>query len=142
MKTPLIGLIFGAAIATSAVAQADVEARIQPTSLSFAGGQNYTNAVLMVTGPNEYEHEATAARGLPIFRLQSAGRLLDGYYQFSLVAATDKTVPIKKPIDNGRGPDAPTTQKVPFSMYGAFRVEKGRLLEVESGGESGGDSDG
>lgn len=134
-------LALGLAIAAPAHAAPEVEARVQATSISFSGGQNYTNAVLTVTGPNDYQKEETATRGLPIFRLQTAGRLVDGYYSFSLVAATDEAIPIQSKLDNGRGPDAPKTEYKSFSMYGAFMVEQGLIQPAETEG-NGTDGDG
>ncbi|MDJ0826859.1 MAG: hypothetical protein QNJ16_15280 [Rhodobacter sp.] len=132
MSSRLLGIACAAAfgLAGTAVA-AEVEARIQSGSLSFSGGNNYTNAQLMITGPQGYEAEQTASRGLPIFRVQGAGRMVDGLYQYSLVAATDEKVPLKNALNNGRGPDARQHAFKPFSMYGAFRVEKGVLMPAD-----------
>ncbi len=142
MKTHIAALALSLALATGAAQAAqEIAPRIQSTSISFSGGQTYSNAVLTVSGPHGYSHEESAARGLPIFRLQTAGRLVDGYYQFALIAASDEEVRIESQLDNGRGEAARKTQLVPFSMYGAFRVEKGLIQPVESG-DGGADSDG
>lgn len=142
MKSPILALATALmlACAAPALAQQEVTPRVQSTSISFAGGQNFTNAVLTVTGPDNYSREETATRGLPIFRLQTAGRLIDGYYQYSLVAATDEEIPIQTQLNNGRGPDARKTEYRPFSLYGAFRVERGLIVPLEDG-DGGADGD-
>lgn len=117
----------------AALAAEDVEVRIQSGSLSFSGGNNFTNAQLQITGPQGFEAEKFQPRGLPQFRIQGAGRMVDGLYQYSLSAATDEKIPLKNTLDNGRGPDAPQTAMRPFSMYGTFRVEKGVILPPEDG---------
>lgn len=141
MRRSFFGIALALALPVAAVAAQEVEPRIQSTSISFSGGQSFTNAVLTVTGPNDYMREESASRGMPIFRLQSAGRLIDGYYQFSLIAATDKEVPRKSTLNDGRGEDARRTEFVPFSMQGAFRVEQGLIVPLEES-EGGADSDG
>ena len=137
MKRAFLGLVLGLALGTAAQAQEEVTERLQSTSLSFSGGRDFTNAVLTVNGPDGYLKEETTTRGLPIFRLQTAGRLVDGFYSYSLVAASDEEMPVNTSIDNGRGEAAKDTMLKPFSMYGTFRVEAGLLTASEGdGGES------
>ncbi len=138
---PAAAFALSLTLAGAALAAPDIEARVQPTSISFAGGQNYTNAVLTVTGPDGYVKEESALRGLPIFRLQTAGRLVDGYYQFALSAATDEVIPLRNKMDNGRGAGARTTEYRAFNMSGAFRVEKGLIVPVDETAGEGGDVD-
>lgn len=109
---------------------AEVEARLQTSALSFSGGSGFTNATLLVTGPNDFEAEETASRGLPVFRVQG-GRAKDGFYQYTLSAATDEKVKIVKPVDNGRGSDARDYTLVPFHMSGMFEIRKGRIVPAE-----------
>lgn len=135
MKRLIAGLLFclaplGLAVSPAAAEEVIVE-RVQSTSLSFEGGRNYTNAKLEVFGPDNYLKEETATRGLPIFRLQTAGRLVDGYYSYTLRAATDEEVPVDTSIDNGRGDAARSTMKKPFAMYGRFLVEQGLMKPVD-----------
>jgi len=137
MKPILSGLTLAATLLLGHVALAatEVTERIQSGALSFTGGQGFTNAVLMITGPNDYEREETASRGLPVFRAQNSGRLVDGIYQYSLSAATDEKETIKNPVDNGRGTAARDYVMKPFSMYGSFTVKKGSILPAEAGAE-------
>ncbi len=138
LKRMLLGLTIALTLGVAAQAAEEVVERLQSTSLSFSGGRNYTNAVLTVTGPNGYRREETVSRGMPIFRLQTAGRLVDGYYRYSLIAATDEDMPVSE-VNNGRGPDAPKTAKKPFAMHGAFSVQKG-LLQPPDTNEGSNDS--
>lgn len=129
-----IALTFG-----SAARAAEVEARLQAGSLSFSGGAGFSNASLLITGPNDFEVEETASRGLPVFRVQG-GLMKDGFYQFSLSAATDQKVKIKRAIDNGRGADARDYTLKPFYMTGMFEISRGTIVPVDEM-KSGADSD-
>lgn len=128
MKPFLFSLTLSAGLALGSVVGAqEVEERIQSGVLSFSGGNSFTNAVLMITGPNEYEREETASRGLPVFRAKNSGRLVDGFYQYTLTAATDEKVEIKNPVDNGRGELARNYTLKPFAKSGAFVVKDGTI---------------
>ncbi len=140
MKRSILTFAFAISLGlgTSAGA-AEVVERIQGGVLTFAGGQGYTNAVLMVTGPNGFEAEKTAVRGLPVFRMQGGSGMVDGYYQYALVAASDEKIDAETKFDNGRGANAQKTALKPFSMYGAFQVARGLIVPVEdvAGGADG-----
>jgi len=103
---------------------ADVKVRLQSGALSFSGGSGFTNAVLKITGPNDFEAEESSSRGMPVFRVRG-GRMKDGFYQYTLTAATDEQVKIKKPIDNGRGSNARDYTLKSFHMSGIFEVKRG-----------------
>ncbi|MDJ0626851.1 MAG: hypothetical protein QNJ44_01215 [Rhodobacter sp.] len=134
MKSRIVGVLCTAAFCLAGAAQAaEIEARIQSGSLSFTGGHTYTNAKLQIIGPQGFEKEEEALRGMPTFRVQGAGRMVDGLYQYSLVAASDEKVPLENNLDNGRGANAQNFAYKPFSMYGTFRVEKGVILPPEKG---------
>lgn len=108
----------------------EVTERIQGSALGFSGGQTYTNAVLMITGPNGFEAEKTAPRGLPTFRIGGGDRMVDGFYQYTLSAASDEKIPAETKFDNGRGAAAEKTMLKPFSMYGTFEVARGLIVPV------------
>ncbi len=114
----------------------EVETRLQAGALSFSGGSGFSNAVLQVTGPDAFEAEETTSRGLPVFRLQG-GRMKDGFYQFTLTAATDEKVKITREIDNGRGSDARDYRLKPFHLSGMFEVRQGRIVPKEEMGDEG-----
>ncbi|MAQ86208.1 MAG: hypothetical protein CMH12_23930 [Maritimibacter sp.] len=137
----LAPLVLAVSLSSAAFAAPDIEARVQSTSISFAGGQNFSNAVLTVTGPDGYTREESATRGMPIFRLQTAGRLVDGYYQFALTAATDEVIPLRNKMNNGRGPEARTTEYRAFNMSGAFRVQQGLIVPIDETAGEGADTD-
>ncbi len=137
MKSVLFGLALCAGLfATGALAAQEVTERIEGGALSFVGGQNFTNGILRITGPNDFEAEVTAIRGLPVFRAVNSGRLVDGFYQYFVSAATDEKVEIKNPIDNGRGTAARNYLLKPFSAQGGFQVKNGTIVAVD--GSSGG----
>ena len=131
MKYKLLTLIAGlsAGLATAGFA-AEVEARLQAGALSFTGGSGFTNAVLYITGPDDFEAEETASRGLPVFRVRG-GRMKDGFYQYTLTAATDEQVKIKKPIDNGRGSNARDYTLKSFNLNGMFEIERGVIVPLD-----------
>jgi len=132
MKPSILALALAAAVGLAGGASAaEVVERIQGGALAFSGGQGFTNAVLVVTGPNGYEAEKTTARGLPVFRMQGGGGMVDGYYQYSLIAASDEKIDAETKFDNGRGAAAQTTALKPFSMYGAFQVARGLIIPAE-----------
>ena len=127
---------------TSTALAADVEARLQSGALSFSGGAGFTNAHLKVTGPDDFEAEETASRGLPVFRLQG-GRMRDGFYHYALTAATDEKVKITRQFDNGRGDNARDFRLKPFHLTGMFQVKNGTIVPQEKmDGGADGDSEG
>lgn len=135
MKNKLLTLPFSLAFAVGlgAVASAqtaDVEPRLQAGALSFSGGNTYTNAKLLITGPDDFEAEETASRGLPVFRVQG-GRMRDGFYQYTLSAATDEKVMIKEAVDNGRGSAARDYTLKPFNLSGMFEIARGTIVPVQ-----------
>lgn len=138
-KALVISLALSLGLVPGAVA-AEVEARYQTSALSFSGGVTFSNAVLKVTGPDDFEAEETASKGLPTFRVRG-GRMKDGFYQFTLTAATDEKVKIKRPIDNGRGANARDYTLKPFSMSGMFEVSRGTILPVKGAADDGPDGD-
>ncbi|MEL7115717.1 MAG: hypothetical protein AAGP08_09005 [Pseudomonadota bacterium] len=140
IRTFLIASICALALPSFALAE-EVELRLQPSALSFKGGASYTNAALKITGPDDFEAEETSSRGLPVFRV-TGGRFIDGVYYFSLSAATDEEVAIKRPIDNGRGDSARDSIQKPFHMDGAFRIRRGLIEPLEAGGTQDEVSDG
>ncbi len=127
--TLALGLGLTLLAAPAALAQ-DVEVRLQAGSLSFTGGQGYTNAVLQITGPDDFETEETASRGLPVFRVQG-GRMKDGFYQYNLTAATDEKVEIKRQVDNGRGEAQRNYVLKPFHLSGMFEISRGTIVPAE-----------
>jgi len=131
MKLKALSLTIAAGLAAvTAAHSAEVEARLQAGSLSFSGGSGFTNASLLITGPDDFEAEETASRGLPVFRVQG-GRMKDGFYQFTLSAATDEKVKIKRAIDNGRGSGARDYTLKPFNLSGMFEIARGTIVPLD-----------
>jgi len=123
--------LFTGLFAAVAAFAAEVEERIEEGSLSFNGGRGFSNAVLLITGPGDFEREETAGQGLPVFRAKNSGSLADGLYQYALTAATDEKVKIKKKVDNGRGASARDHILKPFAMHGTFVVKNGTIVAAQ-----------
>lgn len=119
----------GAVLLSAGAALAEVEVRLQAGALSFSGGAGYTNAQLLITGPNDFEQIETASRGMPVFRVRG-GRMQDGFYQYTLTAATNERVKIKKPIDSGRGSAAKDYVLKPYSLSGMFEIKRGTIVPL------------
>ena len=140
MKKSILTLAIGAFFGVgTAVFGADVSPRFEPGALSFSGGRDFTNGRLFITGPDDFEAEETSSKGLPVFRVQG-GRIRDGFYRFSLSAATAEKVKIKKPIDNGRGASAKDYTLKPFSLSGMFQIKRGAILEIDEAAMTEGDA--
>lgn len=128
MKTRILALGLGfCVIGAGAMAATEVEARLQSSALSFSGGRGFTNAVLKVTGPDDFQSEETSSKGLPVFRLQGK-RVTNGFYTYTLSAATDEKVMITRSTDNGRGDDARDHLLKPFHLNGMFEVRDNRIV--------------
>ncbi len=132
MNRVLTSIGFGICITATASAQhaPSIEARIQSTSISFSGGHNFTNAALIVSGPRGYHLEETAARGMPVFRLQTAGRIPDGLYSYTLRVATDVVVLHRSTLNNGRLPGSHQSELQRFTLSGSFRVDHGLIEPI------------
>ncbi len=130
MKRSITAIAFAASFAATSIFAAEVEPRFQAGALSFSGGTGFTNASLKITGPGDFEAEETASRGLPVFRVRG-GRMKDGFYQFSLSAATDEQVKIKKQVNNGRGDNTRDYTLKPFHMSGMFEISRGTIVPPE-----------
>jgi len=128
MKTKILAL--GLALCMTgagAMAATEVEARLQTSALSFSGGRGFTNAVLKVSGPDDFEAEETSSKGLPVFRLQGK-RVSNGFYTYTLSAATDEKIMITRSTDNGRGDNARDHLLKPFHLTGMFEIRNNRIV--------------
>ena len=140
MRHLIIALPLAATLGLAGAASAEVTERINSGSLSFSGGNGYSNAVLTISGPDDFSAEVKADKGLPVFRVQTAGRLEDGFYQYSLVAASPETEKVNTSINNGRGDNARATAQVPFSTSGIFQIADGSIV-VATEARGSGDTD-
>ena len=128
MKQIILSAVFAISLVFPTHA-AEVEPRYTAGALSFSGGNGFTQAKLMITGPNDFEAEESASRGLPVFRVRG-GRMKDGFYQFTVTAATDVKVKIKKPMDNGRGSAAKDYTFESFHLSGMFEIKRGTIVPI------------
>ncbi len=137
-------LIFAVPLAVTlglaGAASAEVAERINAGSLSFSGGNEYTNAVLTIFGPDDFTAELKSEKGLPVFRVQTAGKMEDGFYQYSLVAASPEMEKVNTSVNNGRGDTARAATNVPFSTSGIFQIADGSIV-VGTEARGGGDTD-
>jgi len=132
MRKYLFGWIAAAGLSVfGSVGAAEVVPVISSGSVSFTGGNTMFNGTLTVTGPKGYYEQIMSEKGLPAFRLQGAGRLVDGVYTYSLTAATQEREPVYSSENNGRGDAAEDTVAKSYSSDGAFRVANGLILTGE-----------
>ncbi len=139
MRHLIYAIPFAVTLGLAGAAGAEVTERFNAGSLSFSGGNGYTNAVLTISGPDDFTAEVTSDKGLPVFRVQTAGKLEDGFYQYSLVAASPETVKVNTSVNNGRGDSSRETANVPFSTSGMFQIADGSIViqpEVRGGGDT------
>jgi len=130
MRNPVLAMALSISLALwGGAAQAlDIVQRNNATALWFDGGQGFTNATLQITGPDGFTSNVSAARGLPTFNVQGAGRLQDGLYKYVLTAASANKVKVDSELDNGRGDAAKSEMFEPFSKFGAFRISRGTIV--------------
>ncbi|MDE4063469.1 MAG: hypothetical protein P1U91_15590 [Pseudophaeobacter sp. bin_em_oilr2.035] len=119
------GLMFGAALAMPI----DPVQQHNSNALWFENWTGLSKATLVVAGPDGTVTRVFAEAGTPVFEL-GRGEVLDGIYRYELKAATEETVKIINPIDNGRGESSDSRTK-PFYMNGAFQVSRGVIIVPE-----------
>ena len=103
------------------------EIKISDNSIAF-DLQELGNAVLTVSGPNDYQASAFAKAGEIVIRLDGEGKLEDGVYTYELTAASQETKRIRNPIDNGRGDDQRGEVRIGVRVSGAFPVLDGKAM--------------
>lgn len=119
------GLIPGTAMAMTI----DPVQQHNSNALWFENWTGLSKATLVVAGPDGTVTRVFAEAGTPVFEL-GRGEVLDGIYRYELKAATEETVKIVNPIDNGRGESSNSRAK-PFYMNGAFQVSRGVIVIPE-----------
>lgn len=131
----LSGLLLAAAPGLAGPAAAPV-AQHNSSAFWFENWTALTNATLKVSAPSGKLTEIFAASGTPVFELDR-GEAMDGVYTFELTAATAEQTAIVNPINDGRGPDAPTSVAVSFYMTGQFQVLRGAIITPDEVREDG-----
>lgn len=124
--TGFLALGFGFAPGNAAAATVDPVQQHNSNALWFENWIGLGNATLVVSGPDGKVSQVFAKEGTPVFEL-GRGEVLDGIYRYELKAATEETVKIVNPIDNGRG-DPATSRQAPFYMNGSFTVSRGVII--------------
>jgi hypothetical protein len=89
---------------------------------------SYSNAVLSVSGPNNF-HASTFSRGGSLsIDLMDAGRIAEGTYNYQLTAQSPQTVDAGPSINAGRNGQAPAVHAVGVSVSGSFQVRAGQII--------------
>ncbi|WP_417701850.1 hypothetical protein [Pseudophaeobacter sp.] len=122
------GLTLGGLTAASALTVDPVQQH-NSSAVWFENWSGLSNAMLVVAAPNGAVTKVFAASGTPVYELDRA-QVLDGIYHYELKAATDETIEIVNPTDNGRGEIASSKAK-PFYMNGSFMVSRGVIVTPE-----------
>lgn len=125
LRTFLILPVFvagaGMAIAANPVKQHNSNA------VWFENWTGLSNAILIVSAPNGELTTVQADAGTPVFQL-SGSDILDGIYRFELRAATEETVKIVNPQNNGRGDSQSDSMSKPYYLTGSFTVSRGVIV--------------
>lgn len=134
-KTHCMTLALAATLATPLWA-ADPVQQHNSNAVWFENWVGLSNASMVVSAPNGKVTEVFAASGTPVFELDRR-EALDGVYRYELRAATEETVKIVNPVDNGRGEAARDSEAVPFYLSGHFVVDRGAIVKPEDIKEDG-----
>lgn len=134
MKNAIKSFAFGlgltlACISGAAALTVDPVQQHNSNAVWFENWTGLSNGTLVVAAPNGKITEIHAVSGTPVFELDRAS-VQDGIYRFELKAATEETVEVVNPVDNGRGEIA-TSQAKPFYMNGFFVVSRGVIITPE-----------
>lgn len=121
LSTGLALFAAGAALAADPVKQHNSSA------LWFENWVGLSGATLIVVAPDGTMTEIQTPSGTPVYELDRA-EAVDGVYNFELRAATEETVKILNPIDQGRGDAQRDTEAVPYYTTGTFTVERGVIV--------------
>ena len=134
MKRLSICLPVFLAVGLSAPATAqDMEATVEFTSsavIVLTRGP-YNNMELSITGPNEFQTSKFSGKEAPAIDLRKVDIFDDGVYNYRVTAATDKKVPIRTGLNNGRG-DIAKERLTGTSLAGSFVVKDGKIVKPEN----------
>ncbi len=128
LKTTIVAFSF-AAFATAALA-ADPVQQHNSSAVWFENWQGLSNATMTIYAPTGKITVIEAKSGTPVYQLDRA-ETVDGIYRYDLTAATEETVKIVNPINNGRGDAQSDSHNVPFAMSGSFVVSRGVIVTPE-----------
>lgn len=130
MRFDRVIAIFTVTLCGLQAAAQDAPAPVQQHNSNAVWFENWiglSNAALVVLAPDGTVSTVTAPSGTPVFQL-SGGAIVDGIYRYELSAATEKSVRIVNPIDNGRGDGQKDSQAEPYFTSGHFTVSRGVII--------------
>jgi hypothetical protein len=134
MKRSLICLpaLLAVGLSVPAIAQ-DMEATVEftATGVIVMTRGPYRNMELTITGPNEFQTSKFSGKEAPAIDLRNVDIFDDGVYNYRVTAATDKKVPIRTGLNNGRG-DIAKERLMGTSLAGSFVVKNGVIVKPEN----------
>lgn len=134
MKIAACGLAAFVAVGTTGPCVAEgmvTAAQFADTRLLFLLKPTVGNATLSVTGPNDFHVSAFSRIGAPGIDLSAFGPLDEGTYNYQMTASGPERVPVRTPLDNGRGRRPEPTQPVGLSMSGTFQIKGGVIVKPD-----------
>lgn len=118
-------------ISSAASAQEmDATARFTDSAVIIETRGPYTNMMMSISGPNEFYTDLFTGKEAPAIDLRKIDIFDDGVYRYRVTAATDKIVPIRTGLNNGRG-DIAKERLVGVSTSGTFIVKGGVIVKFE-----------
>ncbi|KAG1648418.1 hypothetical protein GQR58_029846 [Nymphon striatum] len=124
------------------------------STLTFDYKGNFSNANIIVSGPNGFKTSTFQKSGEPTINLSEntlnssptlqtsssefsgANSLEDGSYKYEITVATNKKVKIVDTINNGRGKNNQITANLSETQSGHFRVKNGSIVTDQAGIQS------
>ena len=101
------------------------------TRVAFTPGDKYHNVTLMISGPADYYAEVFSRSGIPEISLGKHGKVVDGFFNYQMTAATSQVVEIvNRRLNNGREDilgKVPSKRNVGAALSGTFCVEDGKI---------------
>lgn len=96
----------------------------------FENWVGLSSATMTVQAPDGRIERIEAATGTPVYRLDPSSSI-DGVYRYEISAATEDTVEIVNPMNDGRGDNSRTTSQKPFYLNGRFVVARNVIITPE-----------
>lgn len=125
----LSGLLCLFALAAQAEAPDPIEQH-NSNAIWFENWRGLSSATLKVTSPDGRVSQVFAQSGTPVFQLPGRDSP-DGIWRYEVSAATEESVEIVNPVDNGRGSAQSQSVSKPFYLTGFFTVSRGVIIRPD-----------